>query len=503
MLRLAPVLLAIACTPGADAPQDSAEPIVDTADTGARPTTDPGWTLGTPQACDAPVDLGWVDVSDRLEAGPLPRGRFENGGLAVLPDDDGWRITASMGLQALKTWSPDGSVTVWDRGVPTSQFNVLDLDEDGTPDLVPLAGDLTIQADWTGAGADPLTLMELDDDVRYRDVSTVDLDGDGVRELVLSLWDGRWGGLEIWDRSGGTWALRGRLGEDNDGVGQAFDHVIADFTGDDVPDVYLCNDHGPDFGANRLLVNDGAGGFTDETPAGADLAMSCMSVSAGDLDGDGRLDVAMSGSFTSALLLAGDDAWVNVATAWGAPVPVEESMGWGTALADLDNDGLTDMLMARSGFSSVDDGTSRPDVLHQSSRGVLTAADWGLAPAGGSRNVAVLDLNGDGVQDVVWSFLDGGPAVFESTGCTAAAWLEVSGPEGSIVRVEAGGRTQAALVTSQPGFSTTVPAVAHIGLGETAAIDRVTLDVPWRGRVTLEGPIPPRQRLTWAPPDER
>ena len=202
----------------------------------------------------------------------------------MLPADDGWWIYASMGLRAIKTWAPDGTVQVWDRNVATAQLALLDLARDGRPDLIPLAGDLTVQPDWTGAP--PRThLAELDEEVRYRDASLIDLDGDGQDELLLSLWDGSWGGLEVWRGAGAEWSLSHRVGEGDGGVGQAFDHLIADLTADHVPDVYACNDHGPDFGANRLLVNDGDGTLVDDTPMGAGLAMAA--VPGGEVDGMG------------------------------------------------------------------------------------------------------------------------------------------------------------------------------------------------------------------------
>ena len=39
-----------------------------------------------------------------------------------------------------------------------------------------------MQPDWTGAPAEGLTLAELDEEVRYRDASLIDLDGDGQDE---------------------------------------------------------------------------------------------------------------------------------------------------------------------------------------------------------------------------------------------------------------------------------------------------------------------------------
>ena len=44
-------------------------------------------------------------------------------------------------------------------------------------------------------------------------------------------------------------------------------------------------------------------------------------------------------------------------------------------------------------------------------------------------------------------------------------------------------------------MAASMPSVAHIGLGEVSQIDRIEVQVPWKGIYTLEGPIEARQRL--------
>ncbi len=279
-----------------------------------------------------------------------------------------------------------------------------------------------------------------------------------------------------------------------------FDIFVADLTGDGAPDVYVCADRGAAHGGNTLLVNDGAGALVDATPLGSDLTFDCMSVSVADVNGDAALDLFVTGLDRTVLLLGADDGYVDVAAAWGVPAPRLEDMGWGTAIADLDNDGLPDLLVARSAFSSDEQGETRPDVLRQRPDGGVSEADaWGAAPPTATRTVAAVDLNADGVLDTVWTPVEGPPRVRLSTGCTAGAWIEVDAPAGSLVRVEAGGRTWLAPATLQPGAGTVQPAIVHIGLGDVDTIDHVEVRPLWGDPARLVGPVEPRQRLRWRP----
>ena len=85
-----------------------------------------------------------------------------------------------------------------------------------------------------------------------------------------------------------------------------------------------------------------------------------------------------------------------------------------------------------------------------------------------------------------------------SEGCTANNWIRIQAPMGSWVVVEADGVTRGALVSDTPGMGASIPAVAHIGLGSAAQVDRITAEVPWVGTRTLIGPIDVRQTVAWS-----
>jgi len=158
--------------------------------------------------------------------------------------------------------------------------------------------------------------------------------------------------------------------------------------------------------ASRLLVNDGAGGFTSS----ADLqpvAMHAVAGFAGDLDGDGDADLIVEDAARPNRLFWNDGAgrFTTVGETLDHVEPVVTSTAG--ALADLDGDGLIDALTPTR-------------VLLNDPPGVLSVLPGTLPPTPadpfgfrGVSDIALGDLDGDGDAD---AYLCCDPGQFGSDG---------------------------------------------------------------------------------------
>jgi predicted nucleotidyltransferase len=183
-------------------------------------------------------------------------------------------------------------------------------------------------------------------------------------------------------------------------------------------------------GANNLPVlisqvwrNQGNGTFTniDANLPGVDTG----SVAWGDFDGDGDLDILLTGNSSTGAVTQvwrnlGNDTFTNINA--GLPGVFYSSV----AVADFENDGKLDILLTgtTNGFSS----GAITEIWRNLGNGVFTNINLGL-PAIFKGSVAVGDFNNDGRVDIL---LTG----YASTGAVAQVWLNLG--NGAFTNVNAG-----------------------------------------------------------------
>jgi len=167
--------------------------------------------------------------------------------------------------------------------------------------------------------------------------------------------------------------------------------AIGDLNADGRPDLAVAN---YDFGASTVsvLLGNGDGTFGSKT----DFATgdNPVSVAIGDLNGDGRPDLAVANSGfpatnTVSVLLGNGDGTFGSNTDFGTG-----SEPSSVAIGDLNGDGRPDLAVANSGFLA-----NTVSVLLGNGDGTFgSKTDFGTG--GGSSSVAIGDLNGDGRPDL-------------------------------------------------------------------------------------------------------
>lgn len=338
-----------------------------------------------------------------------------------------------------------------------------------------------------------------------------DMDGDGdldlfvatfrscdpsLAEIPVNPWTD--GPQALWENLGdGTFVdVSDRMPSHPGGTAWFRAAIWVDIDDDGDQDLYALSDRSTssDCMVNNVLFANEQGRFEDRSEAlGLGLRMEGMGMGMGDINGDGLPDFAMSDMQRLWLVLSSPDGWFDATSAMGLSLdPSAEGRwsGWGTELADLDNDADLDLYMGFGGLPDAPAGDmnpwEQPDALYVQQQGSFVEASsaWGARWSSSTRAVVVVDLDQDGWLDLLAREI-AGPARALGSQCGSAHWLEVElimeGPNrnavGARLTLTADGQEQVRwLSTGGTGLQSASPLRAHFGLG-TASIG--TLEVLW------------------------
>jgi tetratricopeptide (TPR) repeat protein len=290
--------------------------------------------------------------------------------------------------------------------------------------------------------------------------------------------------------------------------GRGLGVVAADFDDDGRVDIFVANDQS----ANYLYKNRGGFRF-EETAEAAGVAANAeggyqagMGVACGDLDGDGRLDLAVTnfyGESTTFFRNLGRDAFADQTAHAGLAAPSRHRLGFGIAFLDVDNDGRLDLLTANGHVNDY-----RPSIPYtmpiQLMRGgadgrLRDVSDRAGPPFGAlhlGRGLAAGDLDNDGRIDAL-VVVQNEPLVFlhnqTRPGHYVTLALEgtVSNRDGVCARVVvvAGSVRRVAQRIGGGSYLSAGDPRLHFGLGNAQRIE--SLEVRWpSGRVDRYHDLP-------------
>lgn len=218
-------------------------------------------------------------------------------------------------------------------------------------------------------------------------IVAADFNGDGRIDFAVSNSTDNTISIFLGDGAGGFKAATGSpialgAGEQTPGA-----LVAADFRGDGKMDLAVVNR-----ATNNVTVLDGKGDGTFTPAKGSPLSVGAgpAALAASDLNGDGRPDLAVvnqTDNTVSILLNRGDGTF---AASLSSPLAAATAPS-GVAAADVNLDGIRDLVVTNQGADSVS--------IYLGLGGGLFAPRFGLPTAAGPAAIVTADFNGDGRPD--------------------------------------------------------------------------------------------------------
>lgn len=357
-----------------------------------------------------------------------------------------------------------------------------DLDGDGDADLV-----------LGGAPGTPSAVLRNDDAGGFTEVSAdlplgsavygvssinlADLDGDGLLDIYLAVL----GGPDQLLYNLGDWVFADeadiRAPVDR---GVSMGSIATDLDGDGDLDLYLTYDARQ---SNRLLRNDGTGYFSDDTPRTIlGYAGFGMGVDAGDVDGDGMLDLYITNLYENVLFRSGASEYADFVEVGAEAGVADRGMGWGTVIFDANHDGHADIFVANESPFTVD-GVAVPNRLFLGIGGggfestddraaSSREADFGAAPG---------DFDGDGDLDIAIATSGGQGLKLLRNDCPPPenhyVALRQVGP-GAQFRAYVNGRAFVDELHAGGGYASQSAGILHVGVGTADQLDSLEVALP-------------------------
>jgi FG-GAP-like repeat/Abnormal spindle-like microcephaly-assoc'd, ASPM-SPD-2-Hydin/FG-GAP repeat len=307
-------------------------------------------------------------------------------------------------------------------GIFSYAVAVADVNNDGKPDLLVVSCSL---GGGCGGIDGAVGVLLGNGDGTFQPAVTYDAGGDGTNSIVAADVNGD-GKLDIVVTNSYYSNTIGVLLGNGDGTfqpvvtyssggGYPSSVAVADVNGDGKPDIlvangsscYACND----MGLVGVLLGNGDGTFQPAVTysSGGYNSYNGTSLAVSDLNGDGKLDVAVTNACgetqdcsrngSVGVLLGNGDGTFQPAITYDAGAKLPRTV----VLADMNGDGKLDLLLANNCSVTVSCVPGTVGVLLGNGNGTFRSARLYHSGGHGANSLAIGDVNGDGKLDVVVS----------------------------------------------------------------------------------------------------
>lgn len=275
----------------------------------------------------------------------------------------------------------------------TSTSIMVDIDKDGDVDIV--YDSVTRQIELAiNMGNGMFERKILQHDFKTVSIAAADVDNDGDVDIILGIKDGN----KVLMNQGDSMNF---VSKNLPGIARTRSIAVADVNNDGLVDIIVGNDDDD----NELLLNSGDGEFNEQSLPGGKMKTQVVALS--DMNNDGFVDIIignLNGQANQLLLNLGttDGNFADSVVLGG-----ESDKTYAIAVADLDNDGMNDIIVGNKGSKNLillnKEGTFQSQNL-----------PGGLS---NTRSIIAADLNNDGMLDII-SGNDGRSHLVPYSGCS-------------------------------------------------------------------------------------